>query len=180
MKREDITALGIEDKDVLDKIMALHGADIEKHKNATTAKDTELATANETIKQLQDTVKKFDGVDVTKLNQQITDLQTKYNTDTAQIKLDAALNLALVQAKARNPKAARALLDTSKIKMKEDGTLDGLDLEGLKKSDPYLFEIESKEDEGPGHQGGDGGDGATSNYDKMNDAEYYAATVKKG
>ena len=34
------------------------------------------------------------------------------------------------------------------ITLKEDGTLVGLDLEGLKKSDGYLFEIEQTHREG--------------------------------
>ncbi|MEA5060670.1 MAG: phage scaffolding protein [Candidatus Pelethousia sp.] len=117
-------------------------------------KENELKTANDTIKALQDTVKKFDGVDVDALKNAATATETKYKGQLDQLRRDSAIQLALVQAKARNPKAARALLDDSKIALNADGTLSGLDVEALKKSDPYLFEIEKKQDEGSGHEGG--------------------------
>lgn len=123
-------------------------------------KEGELKTANETLKTLQETVKKFDGVDVETLKKAATDTETKYKGELDRLRRDSAIQLALVQAKARNPKAARALLDDSKITLNADGTLSGLDVEALKKSDPYLFEIEKKQDEGGGHEGGEGGGSA--------------------
>lgn len=140
MKREFLKELGLEDS-VIDKIMAENGKDIESHKAATTAKETELATANQIIKDLQDTVKKFDGVDVAALNQQISELQAKYDTDISAAKLGSALDLALVSGKAKNPKLVKAALDMEKIKLDGDKVL-GLDeqLESIRKSDPYLFD----------------------------------------
>ncbi|MGI5825238.1 MAG: phage scaffolding protein [Bacillota bacterium] len=104
-------------------------------------KVAELATANETIKGLKDTVSKFDGVDVEKLKSDAKDWETKYNTDLAAVKLDSAVSMALVEAKAKNPKLAKAALDMSVVKMDGDKLL-GLSeqLESLKKSDGYLFE----------------------------------------
>ena len=54
----------------------------------------------------------------------------------------------ILKAKGKNTKAIKALLDMENITLKEDGTLIGLDLEGLKKSDGYLFEIEQTHREG--------------------------------
>lgn len=50
--------------------------------------------------------------------------------------------MALTNAKVKNLKAVKALLNQENIKLKDDGTLDGVDaqIEGLKKSDAYLFE----------------------------------------
>ena len=48
--------------------------------------------------------------------------------------------MAILQNKGKNTKAIKALLDMEKITLKEDGVLDGLDLEELKKTDSYLFE----------------------------------------
>lgn len=113
-------------------------------------KVTELTTANDTITGLQETVKKFDGVDVEKLKQDAADWQTKYTTDIAAVKLDSAVNMALVGAKAKNPKLAKAALDMSAVKL--DGeNLTGLSeqIEALKKSDAYLFDEEE-----PGGKGG--------------------------
>ena len=112
-------------------------------------KVAELATAQTTITGLQDTVKKFDGVDVEMLKQDAKDWETKYNTDVAAMKLDSAVNVALLEAKVKNPKLARAGLDMSLVKLDGDKLL-GLSeqLEALKKSDGYLFE------EGDGGNGG--------------------------
>ena len=50
-------------------------------KDKLDTKITELATANTTIQTLRDTVKKFDGVDVEKLKQDVTNWEQKYNSD---------------------------------------------------------------------------------------------------
>ena len=113
-------------------------------------KVAELATANTTITGLQETVKKFDGVDVEKLRQDVKDWETKYNTDVSAMKLDSAVNVALLEAKVKNPKLARAGLDMSLVKLDGDKLL-GLSeqLEALKKSDGYLFEEVDGGDGGP-------------------------------
>lgn len=82
MKTDFLKELGLS-QEVIDKVMAENGKDIAAEQAKTTAKVGELATANQTIKDLQDTVKKFDGVDVGKLKQDVTDWETKYNTDIA-------------------------------------------------------------------------------------------------
>ena len=113
----------------------------------------ELGTANNTIKGLKETVAKFDGVDIEKLKKDASDWETKYNTDIAAVKLDSAVNMALVEAKAKNPKLAKAALDMSLVKL--DGeNLVGLteQLDNLKKSDGYLFDIETEPE--PYNKGG--------------------------
>lgn len=105
---------------------------------------TELETAKTTITGLKDTVAKFDGVDVEALKTKASELEEKYNKDISTLKLDSALNIALLEAKARDPKLVKAVLDTSIIK------LDGENLVGLseqltaaKESHGYLFEEEN-------------------------------------
>ena len=63
---------------------------------------------------------------------------------------DSAVEMAILQAKGKNTKAIKALLDMEKITLKEDGVLDGLDLEELKKTDSYLFEDVKSGIEGTG------------------------------
>ena len=113
------------------------------------------------------TLKKSTGDNET-LTKQLTDLQDKYKTDTealqskiSQNALNAALDLGITQAKGKNAKAVKALLDTSKLSLKDDGTVDGLDtaLEALKQSDGYLFERVETRAEGNGfHSGAPGPD----------------------
>ena len=129
--------------------------------------ETKYNTANETIKGLRETVSKFDGVDVDGLKKSVTDWETKYNTDIAAVKLDSAVNMALVEAKAKNPKLAKAALDMSVIKLDGDKLL-GLteQIDTLKQSDAYLFDIEQQADDKGGAQvfktGGEHGKGTNT------------------
>lgn len=97
------------------------------------------------------------------LTKQLTDLQAKYDTDTkalndkiSQNALNAALDLGITKAKGKNSKAVKALLDTSKLSLKDDGTVEGLDaaLDALKKSDGYLFENVETKPQGDGFHSG--------------------------
>lgn len=112
----------------------------------------QLGTANDTIKGLRDTVAKFDGVDVEGLKKSAKDWEDKYNTDIAAVKLDSAVNLALVGAKAKNPKLARAALDMSVIKLDGDNLLGfNEQIDKLKESDAYLFDVEEEPTKGGAH-----------------------------
>lgn len=136
-------------------------------------KVAELATAQTTIAGLQDTVKKFDGVDIEKLKRDAADWETKYNTDIAAMKLDSAVNVALLEAKVKNPKLARAGLDMSLVKLDGEKLL-GLSeqLEALKKSDAYLFEDGDGGDGGPRvHTGG-------SHHTNINTDTFMSAFMK--
>lgn len=142
-------------------------------KDKFTNKENELATASQTIKDLQDAAKKWDGVDVDKLKNDMAALQTKYNDDIAAARLDNALNMALVDAKAKNPKLARAALDMSVIKL--DGEkITGLSeqLENLKKSDAYLFDIEDNNKGGARMNTG-------GNHGENKNTENFMASVMK-
>lgn len=104
-------------------------------------KVSELATANTTIKGLRDAAKAWDGKDPKKLEDDLKALQTKYDTDTANIRRDAAIDLALTKAKARDPQLTRAALSMDDIKLGADGKITGLDaqVEALKKDKAWLL-----------------------------------------
>lgn len=99
-----------------------------------------------------DTLKNSTG-DVEAMKKQIEDLQ-KANKDAAdahaaevkQLKVNAAIESALVGAKAKNTTAVKALLkDLDEAELQEDGTIKGLteQIKALKKSDPYLFKAKT-------------------------------------
>lgn len=121
------------------------------------AKVAELTTAQGQIKALNETVKKFDGVDVEGLKTKIIDLEKTHAAELQKVRKDSAIDVALLGAKARNVKAARALIDDAKITLKEDGTLEGLDIAAMQKDAPYLFEITETKDKGTGQKGGQPG-----------------------
>ena len=116
------------------------------------SKNDELKTANDTIKGLKEAAKKFDGQDVEGLKTQLSTLQTKYAIDLEAVRKASAIDIALANSKAKNGKAARALLDLDAVKL-DGNKLLGFDdqLETLKKSDPWLFEADTtKQDDGTG------------------------------
>ena len=151
-------------------------------------KEVELTTANETIAGLQDTVKQFDGVDLDGLKQSVQNWETKYNDDVSKLKLDAALDLALIQNKAKNPKIIKAALNMENIKLDGDKIL-GLDeqLSTLKENEGYLFDAESDPNQNANassssfraNSGGGHGNNSNLDYNAMSDEEYYQTVMKK-
>ena len=164
MKREELKKLNLTDEQI-DKVMSLHGADVE----STKSKIDELNKTNESLqsqiaerdKDLK-TLKKQAG-DNEELTNQFKELQTKYKQDTdnltkelQQTKLNSAVDSALGNAKVRNAKAAKALLNLDEVKLNDKGEVEGLDnqINSLQKTDGYLFDQGNKEPYQP--QGGGG------------------------
>lgn len=156
MKTEDLQKLGL-NQEQIDAVFKLNGQEIAAEQAKAGTVRQELETANKTIKDLQAAAKKFDGVDVDGLRAQLTAAQKKYDEDVASLRLDNAVNLALEKAHARNGKAVRALLDMSKVQLK-DGALTGLDdqLTALRESDAWAFDLGQTGASGAEH--GAGGD----------------------
>lgn len=89
---------------------------------------------------------------------QIADLEAAQKADKEnfdkqlkETKQGYALDSALTAAKAKNPKAVKALLDPSKLVYGDDGNITGLkeQLEALQKSDAYLFDSADNTDPAP-------------------------------
>lgn len=170
ISREKLLKIGLSNEQ-MEKIIALHGADIEELKAKSdeliNSKTEELKKANESLqsqiaerdKDLK-TLKKQAG-DNEELSNQFKELQSKYKQDTdnltkelQQTKLNSAVDSALGKAKVRNSKAAKALLNMDEVKLNDKGELEGLNdqISSLQKTDGYLFDQGSKEPYQP--QGG--------------------------
>lgn len=146
MNKEQLIALGLTDEQA-DKVVEGYGkmipksrlddkiAEVNDYKDQLAERDTQLtelqskATGNA---ELQEQIKA--------LQEQNEQVKTEFETQLKQKDFDIALNEALRDAKAKNPKAVKALLDTSTVTI-VDGKLQGLDeqLTALKTSDDYLF-----------------------------------------
>lgn len=150
MEREFLKGLGLE-KDAIDKIMAENGRDIELEKGKVKDIQSQLVTANNTIKERDkqlETLKNSPDNPET-LKQQIQQLQDDnkakdeaHQKEIKELKVNSALEKALTNAKAKNAKAVQALLDLGDdVELNEDGTIKGLDekIKALKKSDAYMF-----------------------------------------
>ena len=137
-------------------------------------KVNELGTANQTITDLQNAAKKFDGVDIDKLKTDFANLETKYNTDIEAAKVDSLLTEELIAAKAKNPRMLKKMLDMSVIKRDGEKLLGVTEqLDTLKKSDAYAFDLEEGQPKGPTVNTG-GNHGGTNNIDT------FAASFMKG
>ncbi|WP_245157185.1 phage scaffolding protein [Anaerovorax sp. IOR16] len=156
MKREFLETLfkesGLADdvvKKAIDDIMAENGKDIETEKAKTTAKDSELTKANETITGLQADIKKFDGVNVEELKTKASEWETRYNTDiqaekekAESIKKEYKLKEALKSNGAVDPEYLIFKQGgVDKFTFNSEGKVVGLDeiLKPLKESTPNLF-----------------------------------------
>lgn len=110
--------------------------------------DTQLKAANGTIKELQDAVAKFDGVDVEGLKSAFSEKETAYQTEISGLKLSNAIDASLFNAKVRDTVSVKAHLNMDAIKMSEDGGVLGLNeqLEKIKTEKAYLFGDEKTDD----------------------------------
>jgi hypothetical protein len=149
MKREDLVKLGIAE-DVVNQIMALHGADIENHKQKLTAKDAEAESLKGQLTEAAKAIDGFKAMDIDGVKKAAEEWKAKAEQATAAaaqqlaaLKFDHALDGALTGAKAKNAKAVKALLDSGALKYNEaDGSIIGLNdqLAKIKSENDYLFE----------------------------------------
>lgn len=178
MKREFLKELGLEDT-VIDKIMSENGSDIEKAKKGNKELEDKVAILESQIKEKDSKIDELakSSDDAESLKKKIQDLQEankKQASDLAQAKIDSAVELALVNAKAKNVKAAKSLLNLDNAEL-VDGKIKGLDeqIKALQDSDSYLFAGETK----PTIKGAtpkDGGEPQTKPIEKMNYEELCA------
>ncbi|WP_312044801.1 phage scaffolding protein [Anaerotignum sp.] len=137
MKRDFLEGMGLS-KENVDSIMAENGKDIK-------AVQDELTTANTTITTLKNTVAKFDGVDIEKLKGDAATWEKKYNDDINALKLNSALEAALVGAKVRDAKAVKPFLNLELIKLDGDKLLGFEEqLKSVKETKGFLFEDDVK------------------------------------
>ena len=154
MKREDVKnhIPNITDE-ALKWLMDENGADINREKAKAVDLQKQLDTANAQLSDVQEKLKAFDGVDVAqlrgesdKLRQQIADMKDGWAFDSA---LDGAIR----DAKGRNLKAIRGMLDLDALKASKDRSAHTkAAIEGLVKENPWAFETAPS-----GSEGGAGG-----------------------
>ncbi len=146
MERKFLEELGL-DKEVIDKVMAQHGKDIEAHKgaaeNAAKDRDTYKGQLDDVSKKL----KAFDGVDVEALRGEVDTLkkdiatkETEFQGQLAGRDFQALLTSGITAAKGKNPKAIMALLDMDTLKASKNQKEDtAAALKALAESEAYLF-----------------------------------------
>lgn len=166
MNKEDLIAMGLTEEQAKKVMDSLDGNYVTKTRfNEVNEENKTLKkSVSDRDKQLED-LKKSSG-DNEELKRQIETLQQEnanqkkaHEAEMAQLRLDNAIDAALTAAGAKNIKAVRALLDTSKVKVGEDGKLTGFDdlLSAVQKSDSYLFAEKQQKQNFKGFQPGASG-----------------------
>ena len=149
MRREFLKNLGIEDKDLIDKILDENSADIgrakgdlDNYKTQVSDLKTQLSEKDTEITTLREKADKVDGLNqqITQLTADKTQLTNELNTKVSAIQKSHAIESGVRDAKAKNVKAVMALLDMAKITF-ADGQLSGLSeqLDALQKSEDTSF-----------------------------------------
>ena len=159
MKRNQLKDLGL-NEDQIKAVMDLNGEDINNAKSGNdaiveenNALKAQIAERDKDLKNLRKNAK-----DNEELSNSYKELQTKYDKDTtdlsnklSKIRLNSALDQALIKSNVRNTKAIKGFLDMDQIKLDKDGNLTGLDdqISSIKKTDAYLFDEGTKQNYEP-------------------------------
>lgn len=171
MTKDELKALGLND-DQIAKVTADYGKNYVA-KSQFNAKLEELKHAKaemETRNKELDTLKK-NNTDNDALSKELETMkqaaktrEKEYKDQMSKMKLDFAVETALSGAKAKNIKAVKALLSMDNVKLDDDGKLTGLaeQVEGLKKSDGYLFDNGPAQTAANGIHPGESGDAPTA------------------
>lgn len=146
MNRDFLKSLSISDENI-DKIMAENGKDIEGLKANNATLKTELDAVRGQLNTANNQISEFKDMDVEGIKKTANEWKEKAEKAERDarisiegVKKDYAIESALGQAKAKNTKAVRALLNLDAISYTESG-LVGLDeqLQKVKEENAYLF-----------------------------------------
>lgn len=112
------------------------------------------------------------------------EIEDNSKAEIEKVRLESKIDLAINNAKAKNVKSVKANLDLEKIKLDGDKLL-GFDdqIEALKKSDAYLFDIDNTVNNGVENNGGNPRKNESGNIDddeldKLSDEEFFALQEK--
>ena len=157
MNPEALKALGLND-DQVKGAMALYGKDLnplkEQVNTLTSERDTakqQVTTVTGQLDQLQKDHKSDSDLkaEIDKLKEANSQAEKDAAAQLAQVKLDSATNLALLQSGALNTKAVNALINKDALKLDDKGNVTGLDdqLKALKEADDskFLFKAAAQE-----------------------------------
>ena len=137
MKREFLKDLGLE-SEIIDKIMAQYGADVEKLKAENSeqaenikALNLELENKNNEINGLTSQNKELDDLKqrFSQIQEQKKMAEDKFNTDLRELKIKNALEKELTKAKAKNQQVIMPLLSDflKNAELDENDNVKGLD-----------------------------------------------------
>lgn len=164
MNKQKLISMGVSEE-IAEKIMQEVGGNfipITRFNEVNELKKSYAEQLKERDAQLEQLKKSVGNED--ELKKQIESLQKdnkakedSFNATIKQMKIDNAIEKALTEAKAKNIKAVKALLDTSNAELQDDGTIKGLteSIKALSENadTSFLFETNSDTQPNTGHKG---------------------------
>lgn len=165
MKREFLDGLGLE-KDVIDKIMAENGNDIEVAKSS---KDDEIKSLQSQVEDANKTIKSYKDMDIDSIKKSADDWEQKakdYEKNLNSLKRNTLLEKAVSGFNTVDADVVIKLLDRESLKF-TDEKIEGLEeqINSLKESKSYLFKAAEEDNQGqdnrfnphtpPDNEGGD-------------------------
>lgn len=160
MKREQLKAMELEDT-VIDKIMELHGKDIEAHKGKIEAAESSAADIQKQLDEANQTIEGFKNMKPDELQASVDEWKAKaeqFKTEAEQAKTEAAAKLeeyqfnsaltdALRGAKVKDPADVLPHIKRDEVIFKDGQIVDGLErqLSALKENKDYLFNSDTPE-----------------------------------
>lgn len=162
MKREDLKKIeGITDEQI-DSILELHKADVHEWNGKVDDQKVIVKKRDETIQELTDKVKEFDGVDLKQLQTDLKDWEKKYNEGLAAKDKEFAKQLLFNNYEFSSNMAKRAAMlefDEKELKFENGKFLGAEDFfKNLQESDPGTFAQKNTGDTGMAHGGNPGND----------------------
>lgn len=107
----------------IEGIMNLHQIDIIDWKKQLELKNKKIADLKNSVRVLQEVLNEFGNVDISKLEQEIQYWKQKYEKDINKIRLESAIEIAIVQCKAKNNEVLKALLNVKEISLADNGLI---------------------------------------------------------
>jgi phage minor structural protein GP20 len=146
MTKEELQAIGLTDEQV-QEVFKLRGSEVNELKDKISILETEKANLNTQIETANAQIKAFNEMDIDTIKQNLQNYETKYNDlkiqsekDINNLKFNHSLDLALNNAKVKNVKAVRALLDIENLSNSKNIDTDlEQAITNLKETDSYLF-----------------------------------------
>lgn len=142
------------DNEILNKILNKYNSDLENINNSKNELEKKLEFSQSEIKTRDNQLKELSKIDIDDLKSKIKlfeeenkELIEKHSSEIRSLKIDSAIEKALILNNAKNIKMGKALLDLNKIQIDEKGNITGLDeqIKNILKDDSTSFLFDKKE-----------------------------------
>ena len=155
MTRQFLTELGIEDKETINKIMDANGKTIEEFKEQIAEKDktieslkSNIAERDKDIENLKNAEDKVSKEDYQALQDKYAELEKTSKDDILKVKKDFMVEKEIASSNPKSLEIVKKQIDLDKVSYDGEKLIGLTDqLNALKESADYLFNVETKEED---------------------------------